>query len=441
MAKNGGKQAARFVINSHPDLFENNLIDMFPKIKALTPKLTITSKNASVKLLQSLIEACNVSDALTTYDFLVKKNVELSSDLKQSYLEMLCFHNGAEEELPENYFEYLNININEQVPKWQKGGAAEHLASEIMTEHGSQSPEAQKARLALMLGKSKFNDFHGVLALFDEMIANGGTLDVEAYNAVLKAKGNETDNFNDIKQILERMNAEKVMPNRQTMFEVLNTLNLLSRQSDCSAFALATLAEFKKLGIEPSLSCYTALIEIFKNTKDSLIVIDVVKRLEEIQKFKGTLLHEVVSESCLNFFNTAMNLAWKLSNISLAHNIHNLLVTDPNADVLLGGLAKEQYYFTNYLITVLRNEPLETTHDMLNMFVPHSFTPATKFYMEYLDEIERHGMPQYLPKVSLSFTLWELRKHILKITGDFTATILSQKFRQINFLLRKHTPN
>ena len=114
MAKNGGKQAARFVINSHPDLFENNLIDMFPIIKALTPKLTITSKNASVKLLQSLIEACNVSDALTTYDFLVKKNVELSNDLKQSYLEMLCFHNGAEAELPENYFEYLNNNPNEK---------------------------------------------------------------------------------------------------------------------------------------------------------------------------------------------------------------------------------------------------------------------------------------------------------------------------------------
>ena len=36
---------------------------MEPKIKALLPKMTITRKNANTSLLESLIEACNVTDA------------------------------------------------------------------------------------------------------------------------------------------------------------------------------------------------------------------------------------------------------------------------------------------------------------------------------------------------------------------------------------------
>ena len=70
MSKHGGKRAAQFVISKHPELFENNLIEMFPKIKMLTPKAKITKKNATLELLESLIEACNVTDALQTYDIL-----------------------------------------------------------------------------------------------------------------------------------------------------------------------------------------------------------------------------------------------------------------------------------------------------------------------------------------------------------------------------------
>ena len=77
LAKHGGKRAARFVLNQHPDLFNKNLIEMQPQIKALLPKMTITRKNANPTLLESLIEACNVTDAKIVYDMLTKDNVEI----------------------------------------------------------------------------------------------------------------------------------------------------------------------------------------------------------------------------------------------------------------------------------------------------------------------------------------------------------------------------
>ena len=51
LSKLGGKEAARFVLNQHPDLFQDNLIEMQPKIKAFMPKLIITEKNATIDLL------------------------------------------------------------------------------------------------------------------------------------------------------------------------------------------------------------------------------------------------------------------------------------------------------------------------------------------------------------------------------------------------------
>ena len=107
---------------------------------------------------------------MTTFKFLKERNVEIGHELKQDYLEMLCFHNsGEEEEKPENYNEFKGWNPDVE-PKWNRGGEAEHLASLIIQEHGIQSPGADKARLALLLGRSKFEDHKGVLQIFEEVI-------------------------------------------------------------------------------------------------------------------------------------------------------------------------------------------------------------------------------------------------------------------------------
>ena len=42
LSKQGGKRAARYVLNQHPELFNKNLIEMDPVIKRLLPKIKIT---------------------------------------------------------------------------------------------------------------------------------------------------------------------------------------------------------------------------------------------------------------------------------------------------------------------------------------------------------------------------------------------------------------
>ena len=120
LSKLGGKEAARFVLNQHPDLFQDNLIEMQPKIKAFLPKMSITHKNATVDLLETLVQGCNVKDAITTFKLLKERKVDIGHELQQNYLEMLCFHNsGEEEEMPENYNEFKGWNPDVDV-KWNR---------------------------------------------------------------------------------------------------------------------------------------------------------------------------------------------------------------------------------------------------------------------------------------------------------------------------------
>ena len=71
------------------------------------------------------------------------------------------------------------------------GGAADHLANEIIKSEGLKSEAAHKARLALIQGKAKFQNFNGVLQTCEDVKANGGKLDTMGYNALILATANQ----------------------------------------------------------------------------------------------------------------------------------------------------------------------------------------------------------------------------------------------------------
>ena len=115
LSKQAGKDAARFVVSQNSELFEKNLIEMFPKIKALTPRNRLPKKIATPKYFEELINACNLDDATKVYKHLLaKKKVEPKLD--QSYLELLCYYNSGFKR-PMDDEEYLTLNIN-KMKRW-----------------------------------------------------------------------------------------------------------------------------------------------------------------------------------------------------------------------------------------------------------------------------------------------------------------------------------
>jgi hypothetical protein len=70
--------------------------------------------------LESLIEGCNVTDAKEVYEILGQEKIEISIQLKQDYLEMLCFHNSNDEQMEEDFNETKGVmTVNQN--KWIAG--------------------------------------------------------------------------------------------------------------------------------------------------------------------------------------------------------------------------------------------------------------------------------------------------------------------------------
>ena len=63
-----------------------------------------------------------------------------------------------------------------------------------------------------------------------------------------------------------------------------------------------------------------------------------------VQGEKGTLVHEIVSDDCFTFFLEAMRVAKDKSLLDVAHKINDLIMADPNDDVLRGGFVEANGY-------------------------------------------------------------------------------------------------
>ena len=89
MSKEGGRKAARYILDKHPELFEKNLIEAQPPIKAFMPKSNISEKSASTELLQTYIEGFDVSGSTEVYEILKKKGIDVDLATKQKLLELV----------------------------------------------------------------------------------------------------------------------------------------------------------------------------------------------------------------------------------------------------------------------------------------------------------------------------------------------------------------
>ena len=58
---------SRYVVDHHPELFDKNLIEAQPPIKAFMPRAIMYKRKANEELLKVLIEGTNVVDAAACF--------------------------------------------------------------------------------------------------------------------------------------------------------------------------------------------------------------------------------------------------------------------------------------------------------------------------------------------------------------------------------------
>ncbi|XP_063930693.1 small ribosomal subunit protein mS39 [Zophobas morio] len=395
MAQEAGRKAAHWVRQEHADLFQHREAD--PVIEAFVPPMVYTEESeVAVADLEKLIEMRQVVDSAVVYRVLKEKNVEVAQELEQGLLELLCYQNcedGVSEEFVEERWFRQASKGKEFVKKTWKDG---DLAEQIFTKMTPKTPESY---CAIIQGMSKYRQMDRAVQLFEEAQKSNIPLNTNTYNSLIQSVNMIKENFDMrwslLADFLTQMKNSNLKPNLGTLNAILYALSFMGNPKRAKEYVLQTLAEFKNLGIEPSLGSWYYVILTFCKERGpvSTILHDIINHLEDKE-------HQIRDLKDTHFFVTAMEMArHHLNDVALARRIDKLLNYGDNYN-LIGDSYKESVYFRHYFALLCDNLPLEEfMNDVYFKLVPHIYVPEVGIMAEVLNQVDVNGAVEYIPKL------------------------------------------
>lgn len=419
MAQESGRKAALWIRQQNAKLFQHKEAD--PPVAAFIPTMVYTEESqVEVTDLEKLIENVDVKDAVLVYNLLKKNNIEIRPELKQSLMELLCFFNH-EESLPEEFIEerWFRQGVTEK-GRQRKTWKDFELAETIFHEIEDKKPEHY---CTLIRGMAKYFQVEKAWALYQETVEKGILLDTNTFNSLIQIasflKESYEMRWDLVCEVLTMMKNQGLKPNIGTMNAVLQTITTIGGYNHPRNYALKTLSEFKKLGIEPSLASWYYMLAIFCRERGptSHILHDIMNEIENkeftIQDPKDTF-----------FFVTAMDVCrHHLHDKDLAKRVNKLLHFKDNYN-LIGDSYKESIYYRNFFAILCNTEPLETFMETYNLLVPNVYIPEPSVMEDILKSIDVNGASDLLPQIWSHMIQFDHtgREHLLNLILQIMIT-------------------
>ena len=242
-AKAGGRRAARYIFEKHPELFSNNRIEMEPPIKKFMPTDRFTKEGSNEELLRVYMEGNDLDRATKVYEAMVERGKEVSNGTKEELLQMLAFNNHVQP-ISEDAKMVAEFQKSEPLP-WESGCLAEKIYSGM-------DPITPAARVALLCGYASFRDSRQAQKMAEECRANGIKLPLVAHNLLIAhhflAAGWEKS-WGHVEKALNLMLEDGCRPDAGTIRAMLDFLfraaNRFGREAP-GAKALEVMAEARE---------------------------------------------------------------------------------------------------------------------------------------------------------------------------------------------------
>ncbi|XP_043643387.1 protein PTCD3 homolog, mitochondrial [Drosophila teissieri] len=419
MSKESGRKAAKWIKEEHRELFMHQ--EAQPAIEKFAPSMVYTEDSVvDESSLAQLISQGELKDAILVYNLLEQKGNPISPDLKQSLLELVCFHNNQEplpsEYIEERWFMQNNRRRERSGKTWKDGDLAEKLYSEI-------EPKTPQSYASLIRGMAKYLQCERAYALLQEAGEKRVQLDTNTFNSVIEIvsflKDTAEQRWQLCTELLNEMSQQKLRPNLGTLNAVLQCISTFGNFKLARTAALQALPEFKQLGVSPSLGSYYYLLIIFCRERGpvSHVIVDILNDISgkefQIQHPKDTY-----------FFATAMDVCRNhLHDKSLAKKVDELLHTGKNYD-LIGDSFKESIYYRNYLALLCQTESIDDFMLSYDLLVPNIYIPEPGIMEEILRAIEINGGVEYVPRIWSDMVVFDhthresLLLYVLRILVD-----------------------
>lgn len=314
-----------------------------PPIAAFMPSTVHFTDDTPVTVddLHRAIATVQVSDAALVYRRLIAQGETIEPALKQQLLELVCFHNHEDVLSPdlieERWHSQSSVGKERQRKTWRDHDLAEQLFAEI-------EPRTAASYAAIIRGMAKYCQVERAWSLFQEAGEHQVALDVATYNSIIEVanflKESGEMRWELVQDILRRMAAAQLRPDLHTLNAVLSLISTIGGYRHGRTFVLQTLAEFRALGVEPSLATWYYVLAIFCRERGPIshVLADVMPHIEgrewRIRSARDTF-----------FFVTAMDVCRNhLGDKELAKRVDRLLHVGNNYD-LIGDSYRESIYY------------------------------------------------------------------------------------------------
>ena len=223
-------------------------------------------------------------------------------------------------------------------------------------------------------------------------------MDTDTYNSIISnvnfLKENIDQRWDMCKELLQQMKQQQLKPNLATMNSLLECISTFGNYKLARNSALQVLAEFKNLGISPSLGTYYYVLIIFCRERGPIshVIVDILNEINgkefKIQHPKDTF-----------FFTTAMDVCRNhLHDRSLAKKVNDLLHTGNNYD-LIGDTYKEAIYYRHYFALLSQTSTIEEFMESYDLLVPNIYIPEPGIMEEILKMVELNGAFELMPRL------------------------------------------
>ncbi|XP_034272041.1 small ribosomal subunit protein mS39 [Pantherophis guttatus] len=401
MSKASGQNAAKFVINTHPELFEKDYAE--PHIQSFMPKrLELQLEEVSEVALKNLIQLRKVKASVNMYDQLLQAGTSIPLETSNSLLDLLCFYGDTEpdqendsslekqEETPPRRQFARNSSKSQQIT-WRENNNAERIFH-LMPEKNAHS------YCTMVRGMVKHGECEKAFNMYADLVNKNFKADVSTFNTLILAAVDVKEKYIEkwacIEDLLRQMAEQDIQPNLLTFNSILKALKQCGKVSRAKARLI--LNEMKALNIEPSFATYYHLLCMSHNIagfaeSQSHVLYAIVNEIE-----RKTFCPQDPDD--LYFFSNAMKTCLELKDVQLAYRLHRVVEKADNR-IMLGNMTQKNFYYMSFFELLAMMEHLDVLLKWYKELVPSAFYPNIRTIMLLLQALDSGDCLELIPQI------------------------------------------
>lgn len=404
------------------------------------PVKIFTEEDSSIvneDVLLKYVNERDVSNVKVILKLLSKENIKLSEKTELRVYELLSFYNGLQPIASDAFEERYQTTHTEQLDEVRAQPVElDYDVEEVYKNFETKTPAILNARIRHLI---RCNHFREAKAIFEKLTSDNAKIDLGTFNDYIRCQAHLSQTFDEriaeVKIILALMNERSVKPNARTLNSILDVMSRGGLYAVVRELTLGMLAEFKSLGIEPTLGTWSLVVKIFNKDRTPIthILIDILNEIE-----KKPL--EFYDLDDIHFFARAMRVCFRqLRDLETAKRVDRLLNSGDNLKFMADPVSQSNYYHEMLMLMLTSTKDVKQFDEFTRVFdevCPNLYSLDIVTFsktIEVIDALKVYHLLPHFYSVALISNLIDVRfaRGVSSLIDTLMNAVQNQKSTEI----------